>query len=187
MLGRGHRALPGRAGDDDSATSTGTAPRVTRIRVAGASDHSTGEDPVVAGGDTPPGRRQPAAAVGAPFAAETLTDEPRSPLIPRPAAAGDDKDDDATLTPSRGALEAVRAALRGIADGVLLVEVPDDAVVIVNGVERGRGVVRVRELDRHARHVVRILRLGYHSWSGSVSLDGLPAARVRPTLRPRAR
>ncbi len=73
------------------------------------------------------------------------------------------------------------------ADGTLVVEAPPEAVVVVNGIERGRGHVRVAALDRHARHVVRIQRPGFHTWSGSVSLDGKVAARIRPTLKPRAR
>lgn len=73
------------------------------------------------------------------------------------------------------------------ADGTLVIEAPPDAVVVVNGVERGRGHVRVGDLDRHARHAVRIHRPGFHTWSGSVSLDGKPAAKIRPTLKPRAR
>jgi PAS domain S-box-containing protein len=67
------------------------------------------------------------------------------------------------------------------------VDAPADAVVIVNGVERGRGHVRVTDLDRSARHAVRIHCPGHHAWSGSVSLDGKPAAKIRPTLKPRAR
>ncbi len=73
------------------------------------------------------------------------------------------------------------------ADGVLVVEAPADASVTVNGVDRGRGVVRVLELDRHARHAVRIHRPGHLPWSGSVSLEGRPAAKIKPTLKPRAR
>jgi hypothetical protein len=74
-----------------------------------------------------------------------------------------------------------------LADGVLVVDAPTDAVVIVNGVERGRGHVRVVDLDRQARHAVRIHCPGHHAWSGSVSLDGKPAAKIRPTVKPRAR
>jgi hypothetical protein len=73
------------------------------------------------------------------------------------------------------------------ADGVLVVEAPADASVTVNGVERGRGVVRVLELDRHARHAVRIHCPGHVPWSGSVSLEGRPAAKIKPSLKPRAR
>jgi hypothetical protein len=48
-------------------------------------------------------------------------------------------------------------------------------------------VVRVLELDRHARHAVRIHCPGHLPWSGSVSLEGRPAAKIKPTLKPRAR
>lgn len=72
-------------------------------------------------------------------------------------------------------------------DGVLVVEAPNDAVVVVNGVDRGKGVVRVGDLDRRAKHAVRIHAPGFQPWSGSVTLEGKPAAKIRPTLKPRAR
>jgi hypothetical protein len=74
-----------------------------------------------------------------------------------------------------------------IHDGVLVVDAPAEATVTVNGVERGRGTVRVGDLDREARHAVRIHCAGYAPWSGSVSLQGKPAAKIRPSLKPRAR
>ncbi len=72
-------------------------------------------------------------------------------------------------------------------DGVLVVEAPADASITVNGVDRGRGIVRISDLDRDARHAVRIHAPGFQPWSGSVSLQGKPAAKIRPTLKPRAR
>lgn len=72
-------------------------------------------------------------------------------------------------------------------DGVLVVEAPADASITVNGVDRGRGVVRVSELDREARHAVRIHAPGFQPWSGSVSLQGKAAAKIKPTLKPRVR
>lgn len=74
------------------------------------------------------------------------------------------------------------------ADGTLIVDVPAGAVVFVNGVERGRGPsLRVRELDRYAKHAVRVHAEGFSPWKGSVSLDGRVAAKVRPNLRARDR
>lgn len=72
-------------------------------------------------------------------------------------------------------------------DGVLVIDAPAEATVTVNGIERGRGTVRVGDLDREARHAVRIHGAGYAPWSGSVSLQGKPAAKIRPSLKPRAR
>ncbi len=70
-------------------------------------------------------------------------------------------------------------------DGVLVIDAPAEATVTVNGVERGRGLVKVAELDRHAKHAVRIHCSGYAPWSGSVTLQGKAAAKIRPTLKPR--
>ena len=78
-------------------------------------------------------------------------------------------------------------AVAELHDGVLVVEAPVDASITVNGVDRGRGVVRVLDLDRDARHAVRIHAPGFQPWSGSVSLQGKPAAKIRPTLKPRVR
>ena len=72
-------------------------------------------------------------------------------------------------------------------DGVLVVVAPGDAVVVVNGLDRGRGVVRVTDLDRSAKHAVRIQAPGYQPWVGAVTLEGRPTAKIRPTLKPRAR
>ena len=49
------------------------------------------------------------------------------------------------------------------------------------------GTVKVGDLDREARHAVRINCQGFSPWSGSVSLQGKPAAKIRPALKPRAR
>ncbi len=72
-------------------------------------------------------------------------------------------------------------------DGVLVIDAPADASVTVNGVERGKGQVKVSELDRDARHAVRIHAPGFQPWSGSVTLQGKQAAKIRPTLKPRSR
>jgi hypothetical protein len=79
------------------------------------------------------------------------------------------------------------AVVEAAHDGVLVVEAPVDAVVVVNGVERGKGVVRVSDLDRNAKHAVRIHAPGHQPWSGSVTLEGKSAAKIRPTLKPRPR
>jgi hypothetical protein len=100
----------------------------------------------------------------------------RAPPTTRISREGTRDEDDASST----------GELPG-ADGVLVIDAPADAVVTVNGTERGRGRVRVSGLDRHARHTVRIQCNGFHSWSGSVTLDGRAAAKLRPTLKPRAR
>jgi hypothetical protein len=72
-------------------------------------------------------------------------------------------------------------------DGLLVIEAPADAQVFVNGIERGRGVVRVTDLDCEGRHAVRVVAPGHVPWSGSVSLEGKKAAKVRPTLKKKER
>lgn len=72
------------------------------------------------------------------------------------------------------------------ADGTLIVEVPDGAVVFVNGLERGRGPqIKVLGIDRYAKHAVRIHAPGFAPWSGSVCLEGRTAAKIRPGLKPK--
>lgn len=72
------------------------------------------------------------------------------------------------------------------ADGTLIVEVPDGAVVFVNGLERGRGPqLKVLGIDRYAKHAVRIHAPGFAPWSGSVCLEGRTAAKIRPGLKPK--
>ena len=87
-------------------------------------------------------------------------------------------DDDATAKLPRGEIGMEQI-------GLLVVEAPTDAAVFVNGIERGRGLVRVDGLDVHARHTVRIVAAGHQPWSGTVSLEGRTAAKVRPTLKAR--
>jgi len=72
-------------------------------------------------------------------------------------------------------------------DGVLVVDAPAEATVTVNGVERGKGTIKVQNLDRDARHAVRIHCPGFAPWSGSVTLQGKQAAKIRPQLKPRGR
>lgn len=177
-------------------------PRVTRIQVVQPTTNGTNEDDESAeeGADgidaatmpLPPraALRPPGASTAMPPAASTQPDPSRAFAATTdrmPPVAGDD----ATHSASGGERRAARAGTSTgddqTGDGLLVVEVASDAVVFVNGVERGRGHVRVAELDRHARHAVRIHRPGFHSWSGSVSLDGRPAAKIRPTLKPRSR
>jgi hypothetical protein len=72
-------------------------------------------------------------------------------------------------------------------DGVLVVDVPAEAQVWVNGIERGRGAQRITDLDRDAKHAVRVACSGFVPWNGVVSLEGKPAAKLKPQLKPRAR
>ena len=68
--------------------------------------------------------------------------------------------------------------------GTLIVEVPQGAVVFLDGVERGVGPsLKVPGIDRYAKHAVRIHAAGYAPWSGSVCLEGRTAAKIRPSLK----
>ena len=114
-----------------------------------------------------PARRLPLTAEGEPMPARARTPQ-LPPAAPRPRLA---------MSPAAPEQH----------DGVLVVEAPADASVTVNGVDRGRGVVRVLDLDRDARHAVRIHAPGFKPWSGTVSLQGKPAAKIKPALKPRVR
>lgn len=69
--------------------------------------------------------------------------------------------------------------------GVLVVEARAGATVFLDGIWRGVGRVVITELDRFSSYSVRVHCPGFAPWSGSVSLGGEVAARVRPTLEPR--
>lgn len=207
-LPRAPRPLPGR--DEVTAAHQGggsagpTAPRITRIfqspEAQAALRRPTPEelrkhvedfdDELTA--PTDPATREPEAPPKAP--------PPRAPTIV--AAMPDaDQTDPPELETRRPRTKTSRTARSASttggdtqtleaepADGTLIVDVPAGAVVFVNGVERGRGPsLRVRELDRYAKHAVRVHAEGFTPWKGSVSLDGRVAAKVRPNLRARER
>ncbi len=205
---RGARPLPERSDVDENTTGTESIPRITRIHVVGpgASTTTDGIDDgraVDAAGAPTALTERPVSAVrsgqrGAPPLASaaftslpTLADASRGFAATTDRIQHDESDDDTNASQTDDIRAARRAATStgddAPADGTLVVEAPPDAVVVVNGIERGRGHVRVGDLDRNGRHAVRILRPGFHTWSGSVSLDGKPAAKIRPTLKPRSR
>lgn len=205
------RPLPHRTiASDASATGTASVPRVTRIHlVAPGASTTNGDDevPESTADIDPESTIPPQMLVKAP--------PPPPPRVPTRVESRDDEtqagdDPDETQAPSQqaaaeppapppphrrlptsaegDAVPARRPAARAeVHDGVLVVDAPAEATVTVNGVERGRGMVRVGDLDRDARHAVRIHCAGFAPWSGSVSLQGKPAAKIRPTLKPRAR
>lgn len=69
--------------------------------------------------------------------------------------------------------------------GLLVVEVPDGAVVFMNGDQRGKGRTVIEQLDRFASFVVRVHHRGHLPWTGTVTLQGMRAARIEPELRRR--
>ena len=205
------RPLPHRTiASDASATGTASIPRVTRIQLVAKHSTTNGDGDDVAdstAGDIDIDSTMPPHHVmKAPL--------PPPPRVPTRVESREDEtlvgeDSDETQAPSQpdavvaptpahrrlpasaeGDAAPVRrppAPVAEIHDGVLVVDAPAEATVTVNGVERGRGTVRVGDLDREARHAVRIHCAGYAPWSGSVSLQGKPAAKIRPSLKPRAR
>lgn len=100
----------------------------------------------------------------------------RSLLRSEPDAVDDDAHDLPDETP---------APLPDAEPGTLVIEVPAEAVVFVDGAERARGAVRLEGVDRYARFAVRVHCPGFEPWSGLVSLNGKSAAKVKPTLRRR--
>jgi hypothetical protein len=213
---RGARPLPGRADFDDSATGTASVPRITRIQLSTApsapsAPSATGDDEVALDEPTfppppppsvaavrplPPAAGAPTAGAPTTLGAQERTSPDRAavermalPITDRIPLGNGGGDSEASTTGELDVVAGRRAAssVEALHDGTLVVEAPADATVIVNGIERGRGLVRVADLDRSARHAVRILCPGHQTWSGSVSLDGKPAAKIRPTLKPRVR
>ncbi len=105
---------------------------------------------------------------------------PQPPDLARPLAALKSQPSTTRPSPPSG---SVTDLPKPQGDGSLVIEVPVDATVFVNGVERGRGPQRVDGLDRNGKVVVRILCPGHTPWSGSVNLEGKPAAKIRPSLK----
>ena len=212
-----HRPLPQRTiGNDASSTGTGAVARVTRIQVVNRGALSTDDVEVSARHERltaasrendpeatiPPDR---SVVVDARLRVSTRVD----PRDDETQAATDDADDTQAPSSPAGDIEPVphrrvpntaegdpvlprpRAARQAVEpdvfDGVLVVDAPADATVTVNGIDRGRGTVRVGDLDRVARHAVRIHCPGFAPWSGSVTLQGKAAAKIRPVLKPRGR
>jgi hypothetical protein len=212
-----HRPLPQRTiGNDTSSTGTGAVARVTRIQVINTGALSTDDLEVSERHErvTAVSRESDPEATIPPD--RSIVVDARLRISTRVDARDDETqaaadDDDDTLAPSApaGKAEAVahrrvphtaegdpvlprpRAARQAVEpdafDGVLVVDAPADATVTVNGIDRGRGTVRVGDLDRVARHAVRIHCPGFAPWSGSVTLQGKAAAKIRPALQPRAR
>jgi hypothetical protein len=69
--------------------------------------------------------------------------------------------------------------------GMLVVDVPDTAVVFVNGKEQGRGRTVLADIDRFVSYVVRVHMRGHAPWTGTVTLRGMRAARIEPELEKR--
>ncbi len=190
------RPLPPRiVSDMKSETQTGSStgggqkssPRITRIFVDPDATHRqiVDDDDAVSqtdpgdGEPTDPPRPRPLPPAGKPptIAAVSLPSGETSGKNPHHRRA---KTERTRTNPSSETLEAEPA------DGTLIVEVPDGAVVFIDGLERGTGPsLRVKEIDRYAKHAVRIHCPGYLPWSGSVCLEGRTAAKIRPGLKKR--
>lgn len=212
-----HRPLPQRTiGTDVSSTGTASVPRVTRIHVISAGASTTGDldadelhdlmKAVSSEDDSeatiPPDRLPPDHRPRVSTRVDARDDETQAASndpeeTQAPSSQGAEVEamphrrvpNTAEGDPAQARPRAPRApaAAEAVHDGVLVVDAPADATVTVNGVERGRGTVRVGDLDRDARHAVRIHCPGFAPWSGSVTLQGKPAAKIRPALKPRAR
>lgn len=202
-LPRAPRPLPQRHSANEESTtgshpSTASVPRITRIHVVSETES---EPPMISISDAddddatqPPGSFE-AARLAAVVKELQKPAPPPDARIRRQSTVVQPVDDDTQAPegegdPSITSEVVARPKPPGAAeagDGILVVEAPADASIVVNGVDRGRGVVRVSGLDRHTRHAVRIHCPGHLPWSGSVTLEGKPAAKIRPTLKPRPR
>lgn len=209
-LPRAPRPLPGReaatatAAHGQPASAGPTAPRITRIFMSpeaqAAQRRPTPEelrqhaqdfddeltapsDPATREPEAPPKAPPPRAPTVVTAMPEAETTNPPEPARPRTRTkTARTASSSSTTGGDAQTLEAEPA------DGTLIVDVPAGAVVFVNGVERGRGPsLKVRELDRYAKHAVRVHAEGFSPWKGTVSLDGRVAAKVRPNLKSRGR
>ncbi|MCC7107951.1 MAG: PEGA domain-containing protein [Deltaproteobacteria bacterium] len=198
-------AAHGTGAHGQPASAGPTAPRITRIFMSpeaqAAQRRPTPEelrqhaqdfddeltaptDPTAREPETPPKAPPPRAptVVTALPDSETTNPPEATPSRPRTKTARTPSASSSTTGGDAQTLEAEPA------DGTLIVDVPAGAVVFVNGVERGRGPsLKVRELDRYAKHAVRVHAEGFSPWKGTVSLDGRVAAKVRPNLKARGR
>lgn len=197
-LPRAPRPLPQRHPTIDESTTgshpgTASIPRITRIHVVSA----TASEPPDDDDDDPDATLPPNSADSKKLAAVVKdlqrAQPPPEARIRRPSTVAQSVDDETQAPDGDPSITSeVVARPRPVptgeaGDGTLVVEAPGEASVVVNGVDRGRGVVRVTGLDRHTRHAVRIHCPGHLPWSGSVTLEGKPAAKIRPTLKPRPR
>jgi hypothetical protein len=77
----------------------------------------------------------------------------------------------------------VRTLKVGTAQGKLLLAVPANASVMVNGVSAGNGSLLLLGMDPQARVPVEVCHLGYQTWRTMVSLGGKHSGQVRVELR----
>jgi hypothetical protein len=103
---------------------------------------------------------------------------------------------DAVVTPVAAApvkthvteVQARSIELESIADdepGTLIVQVPLEAIVFLDGAEVGQGPLSISGLDRFATYTLRVHCPGYLPWSGAATLRGEAEAEVVPGLRSR--
>jgi hypothetical protein len=196
QLPRAPRPLPGRItnvkSELDSTTGTPSigaksTPRITRIFVDPTGTHKKVDPREDIVSETDPGASErtdppelqkvrplpapgkPPTVVASPSSASNNTEKRNRPKTVKVASE-----------PTSETLEADPA------DGTLIVEVPEGAVVFLDGIERGKGPsLKLKEIDRYAKHAVRIHCAGYLPWSGSVCLEGRTAAKIRPGLKKR--
>jgi hypothetical protein len=182
---------------EDNTDPPVSMPRVTRFFVAATASKKPKDFDVVSQtdpGDDADSEPDSAAPSGAPAVPQTQhrplparADMSAAPLRPVTIVASPNPfKREPSLTRSSGPITAPHT-LDGDsapADGLLVVEVPAGAVVFVNGEERGAGPqVRVEGLHRYQRHSIKVRAPGHLRWSGSVSLEGRNAAKVRPSLK----
>ncbi len=155
--------LPSQQGPENTAST----PLIHRLPAAGQ-----GRSPQETSGPSPAPRAVP------------VSPEVRSQAVPArakgaPAAARTHDDLD------EGAGRASLGDGELVADGVLHVDVPAEATTFLNGVEHGKGPRKIEKVDRYAKNALRVHCVGFQAWTGTVSLDGKPALKVKPQLKPR--
>ncbi len=139
--------------------------------------------------EPPRGADEGSASWGQPLAGEGLPSSPQeTALLPvhdvreileaRGAAAGEPADEEHPPTLDEVLPEDLEL-------GLLVIDVPEGAVVFVNGDQRGRGRTVLDSVDLFEQFVVRVHHRGHLPWTGTVTLKGMRAARIEPELRRR--
>lgn len=70
--------------------------------------------------------------------------------------------------------------------GSLSIDAPNSALIFIDGQPRGKGAIKISNLDRYTTYHIRVHCVGFAPWRSSVVIGNQNTLRVRPELRRRA-
>lgn len=70
--------------------------------------------------------------------------------------------------------------------GILSIDAPNSALIFIDGQPRGKGAIKIPNLDRYTTYHIRVHCVGFAPWRSSVVIGNQNTLRVRPELRRRA-